>query len=88
VSPYLPEISIDGVMHPRFQDLPDGLSASGSMPSVTGASEKGTWVRLFHPRVEGKLVRGFEGLDVGDRVRVELIGTDVERGFIDFARAG
>ena len=54
----------------------------------TGASEKGTWVRLFHPPVEGKLVRGFEALDVGDRVRVELIGTDVERGFIDFARAG
>jgi len=38
--------------------------------------------------VEGKLIRGFEGLDVGDRVRVELRGTDVERGFIDFARAG
>ena len=37
---------------------------------VTGASEKGTWVRLFHPPVEGKLIRGFEGLDVGDRVRV------------------
>jgi VacB/RNase II family 3'-5' exoribonuclease len=55
---------------------------------VTGASEKGTWVRLFHPPVEGKLIRGFEGLDVGDRVRVELIGTDVERGFIDFARTG
>ena len=55
---------------------------------VTGASEKGTWVRLFHPPVEGKLLRGFEGLDVGDRVRVELIRTDVERGFIDFARAG
>jgi len=55
---------------------------------VTGASEKGTWVRLFHPPVEGKLMRGFEGLDVGDRVRVQLIGTDVERGFIDFARAG
>ncbi len=55
---------------------------------VTGASEKGTWVRLFHPPVEGKLLRGFEGLDVGDRVRVELIGTDVERGFIDFSRAG
>jgi exoribonuclease-2 len=53
---------------------------------VTGASEKGTWVRLFHPPVEGKLIRGFEALDVGDRVRVELIGTDVERGFIDFAR--
>jgi len=55
---------------------------------ATGASEKGTWVRLFHPPVEGKLMRGFEGLDVGDRVRVQLIGTDVERGFIDFARSG
>jgi exoribonuclease-2 len=41
----------------------------------TGASEKGTWVRLFQPPVEGKLIQGFEGLDVGDRVRVELIGT-------------
>ena len=55
---------------------------------VTGASEKGTWVRLFHPPVEGKVIRGFEGLDVGDRVRVELIRTDVEQGFIDFVRAG
>jgi VacB/RNase II family 3'-5' exoribonuclease len=55
---------------------------------VTGASEKGTWVRILQPPVEGKLVRGFDGLDVGDRVRVELIRTDVERGFIDFARRG
>ena len=53
---------------------------------VTGASEKGTWVRILQPPVEGKLVHGFDGLDVGDRVRVELIRTDVERGFIDFAR--
>ena len=53
---------------------------------VTGASEKGTWVRIFQPPVEGKVVRGFEGLDVGDRVRVELVGTNVERGFIDFVR--
>jgi exoribonuclease-2 len=54
---------------------------------VTGASEKGTWVRTCrHPVVEGRLERGFEGLDVGDRVRVRLTGTDVERGFIDFAR--
>ena len=53
---------------------------------MTGASEKGTWVRLFQPPVEGKLEQGAEGLDVGDRVRVKLIGTDVERGFIDFAR--
>ncbi len=54
---------------------------------VTAASEKGTWVRVFSPPVEGKLVRGFEGLDVGRRLRVELVGTDVERGFIDFAPA-
>jgi hypothetical protein len=55
---------------------------------VTGASHKGTWVRLLHPPVEGKLVHGFEGLDVGDRVRVVLISTNVERGFIDFALSG
>jgi len=54
---------------------------------VTGASEKGTWVRIIKPSVEGRLVRGVEGLDVGDHVRVELVSTDVERGFIDFARS-
>ncbi|HEV7505423.1 MAG TPA: RNB domain-containing ribonuclease [Thermoanaerobaculia bacterium] len=53
---------------------------------VTGASDKGTWVRTLHPLVEGRLDRGFQGLDVGDRVRVRLLSTDVERGFIDFAR--
>lgn len=53
---------------------------------VTGASEKGTWVRIFSPPVEGKLVHGWEGLDVGERLRVKLIGTDVEKGFIDFIR--
>jgi len=53
---------------------------------VTGASPKGTWARIFNPPVEGKVVRGFQGLDVGDRVRVELIGTNVNQGFIDFAR--
>ena len=52
---------------------------------VTGASDKGTWVRLLEPPVEGKLVTG-NGLDVGDTVRVELVSTNVERGFIDFAR--
>jgi len=53
---------------------------------VTGASEKGTWVRLLRPPVEGKLERGFEGLDVGDRLRVRLVKTDAERGFVDFVR--
>jgi exoribonuclease-2 len=55
---------------------------------VTGASEKGTWVRLLQVPVEGKLVHGFDGLDVGDRVRVQLISINVERGFIDFKRVG
>lgn len=53
---------------------------------VTGASAKGTWVRIVQPAAEGKVVRGYQDLDVGDRVKVELVRTDVERGFIDFAR--
>ncbi|MBA3869281.1 MAG: RNB domain-containing ribonuclease [Anaerolineae bacterium] len=53
---------------------------------VTGASSKGTWVRLLDVPVEGKLVHGFEGLDVGDSIRVQLLATDVEHGFIDFSK--
>ena len=55
---------------------------------VTGVSDKGTWVRVFDPPVEGKLVHGFENLEVGKKLRVKLIATDVERGFIDFVRTG
>jgi len=55
---------------------------------VTGASDKGTWVRLLTVPVEGRVVRGFEGVDVGDRIHVQLVSVDVERGFIDFKRAG
>jgi exoribonuclease-2 len=53
---------------------------------VTGASGKGTWVRISQPPVEGKLDSGPAGLQVGDRLRVQLVSTDVERGFIDFKR--
>jgi len=53
---------------------------------VTGASDKGVWVRILQPLAEGRLVRGFEALDVGDPVRVQLVRTDVERGHIDFVR--
>lgn len=54
---------------------------------VTGASSKGTWVRITEPVAEGRVITGFEGLDVGDPVRVELVHTDAARGFIDFARS-
>jgi exoribonuclease-2 len=54
---------------------------------VTGAAAKGTWVRLLDPPVEGRLVQGSEGVDVGSRLRVRLTHTDVEQGFIDFQRA-
>ncbi len=53
---------------------------------VTGASEKGTWARLLTLPVEGRVVGGFEGLDVGDEVRVQLLSVNVERGFIDFRK--
>jgi exoribonuclease R len=53
---------------------------------VTGASSKGTWVRLIHPPVEGKLVQGGSGLKVGQNLHVRLLHTNVDRGFIDFAR--
>jgi exoribonuclease-2 len=52
---------------------------------VTGASDKGTWVRTLGTPVEGRVVRGFAGLDVGDKIDVRLVGTDVNQGFIDFA---
>jgi VacB/RNase II family 3'-5' exoribonuclease len=66
------------LLGPRIGDRFDAI--------VTGASPKGTWVRLLHPPIEGRLIQGFEGMDVGDRVRVQLIHTDVEQGFIDFKR--
>jgi exoribonuclease-2 len=66
------------VLEHRLGERFDGL--------VTGASSKGTWVRIFHPPVEGKLVHGEKGLDIGDRVHVKLVDVNVERGFIDFVR--
>jgi exoribonuclease-2 len=54
---------------------------------VTGAGDKGTFVRVLQPLVEGMLVQGSKGLDVGDQVTVKLVRTDVQHGFIDFARA-
>jgi len=54
---------------------------------VTGVTPHGTFVRVLNPHVEGLLARGEQGADVGDRLKAKLISTDVERGYIDFARA-
>ena len=67
------------LLQPRVGEKFDGI--------VTGASSKGTWVRVFHPPVEGKVLHGSDGLDLGDKVRVKLIGVDVPAGHIDFARS-
>jgi len=54
---------------------------------VTGAGSKGTFVRILQPHVEGMLVQGQQGVDVGDSLRVKLVRTDVQHGYIDFTRA-
>jgi VacB/RNase II family 3'-5' exoribonuclease len=64
------------VLKPRIGEEFDAL--------ITGASEKGSWVRLFNPPIEGKLVRNPDKLDVGQKVRVKLVQTEIEPGFIDF----
>jgi VacB/RNase II family 3'-5' exoribonuclease len=53
---------------------------------VTGVTPKGVFVRITEPPVEGRLMRGEHGVDVGDQIQVTLLGTDAERGFIDFGR--
>jgi exoribonuclease II len=62
----------------RIGEIFDGL--------VTGASDKGTWVRLLKPPAEGKLMNAQKGLKIGDRIKVQLSGLNIERGFIDFVR--
>jgi exoribonuclease-2 len=64
----------------RVGDYFDGI--------VTGASPKGTWARVFRPPVEGKVVANWDGLDVGDKVRLKLVGVDIPKGFIDFVCVG
>lgn len=66
-------------MQKRIGETFDGI--------VTGVTSSGTFVRLVTPPAEGRVVRGEQGLDVGDKVRVRLVATEPSRGFIDFARA-
>jgi exoribonuclease-2 len=53
---------------------------------ITGAADKGTWIRLLNLPVEGKLIQGFEGMDVGNHLHVQLVSVDVQRGYIDFKK--
>jgi len=53
---------------------------------ITGASAKGTWVRLLKLPAEGRIVRGAQGCDVGDKVQVRLCSVDIAKGFVDFER--
>ena len=52
----------------------------------TGAADKGTWVRIYPAPIEGRLLYGYEGIEVSNRLKVQLIHTDVEKGFIDFKK--
>ncbi len=65
------------LLHPRIGETFDAI--------VTGATDKGTFVRLTHPAAEGRVIRGERGLDVGDTVKVKLLDTSPMKGFIDFA---
>ena len=53
---------------------------------VTGVTPHGTFVRVLQPHVEGLLAQGQQGVDVGDKLRVKLTRTDIQRGYIDFVR--
>ena len=53
---------------------------------VTGVTPKGVFVRVLNPPVEGRLMRGDQGVDVGDKIQVTLLSTDAQRGYIDFGR--
>ncbi len=66
------------ILTPKLHQIFDGI--------VTGAGLKGTWVRLFNPPVEGKLIKGYQGVDVGDKITVELVYVDINMGFIDFIK--
>lgn len=67
------------LLHSRIGQRFDGV--------VTGSSDKGTWVRIFEPPAEGRLTGGLPALKVGQPLRVKLVSTSVERGFIDFVIA-
>lgn len=66
-------------MSRRIGEIFDGI--------VTGVTPRGTFVRVLSPHVEGLLLHGSQGIDVGDKLRVKLVNADIQRGYIDFVRA-
>lgn len=70
----------------RARQLIGDFMMAANGVTATYLESKGTWVRILRSPIEGRVERGAQGLDVGDRVRVRLMQTDIERGFIDFAR--
>jgi VacB/RNase II family 3'-5' exoribonuclease len=72
------KIAACDLLRQRIGEVFDGI--------ITGASPKGTYVRLMKLPAEGMVVRGARGADVGDKVRVRLVSADMARGFIDFER--
>jgi len=78
---------VERAMHKRIAAVALAGRVGESFPAVvTGVTPKGVFVRVIDPPVEGRLMRGEHGVDVGDRVRVTLLATDPQRGFIDFGR--
>jgi exoribonuclease-2 len=78
---------VERAMQKRVAAVALGGSVGKSFHGViTGAKGKAVYVRVFDPPVEGKVVRGEEGLDVGDMVNVTLLHTDPQHAFIDFGR--
>jgi exoribonuclease-2 len=74
------KVAAASLLSHRIGEMFDGI--------VTGASPKGTYVRLLTLPIEGRIVHGTQGIDVGDKVRVRLVSVDFWKGFIDFERAG
>jgi exoribonuclease-2 len=72
------KVAAASLLRSRIGEVFDGI--------VTGASNKGTWVRLLKLPAEGRVLRGAQGIDVGDKVQVRLVSVDVAQGFIDFER--
>lgn len=74
------KVAAASLLSRRVGEVFDGL--------VTGASPKGTYARLLKFPAEGRIVRGMQGIDVGDRVRVRLASVEIAQGFIDLERVG